>query len=676
MFKIYYYNLVLCFVLLLSACNQPASLTQEQLGAFASDLQLNYQVLSNFQSEESCQGKSPCFSAQLTFSVNNNFADKNWAIFFSHTRPVFWSSSDDFNLEHINGDLHKITPKQNFRGFEHNRSYQLQLKAEGWFVAETDVMPNYYITAEGLKPQSIIASQSLQQKGSELAYQPHAMPFSKPEQYLRKVDDKLELATPVNTFVRNQQINAANSYAPLRIIPKVLSQQSNGQYLNLQAGINPVTELTRDYSAAFELLATTGIKTSPTGVAVELLWNEKLANEAYTLTIGENGIAITASSKPGVFYALMSISQLYRQKSQSLPQTHIVDEPRYAFRGLHLDLARNFQPLATIKQIMGQMAWLKMNKLHLHLADDEGWRLQIKDLPELTQIGAYRCHDLTERQCLLPQLASGPERNSPVNGFYTEQQYIELLELARELNIEVIPSLDMPGHARAAVKAMLARYHRLMQQEKKAEAEEFLLTDLQDSSQYRSIQYYNDNTINPCIDSSYHFIQTVITRVQSMHQQAQHPLKRYHIGADETAGAWSASPACQKLTSHRPELDSAEKLTGYFIERVATMISGMGVIPAGWSDGMSHVDSSKLMGIAQANVWSTLDHNAAELTHSFSNKGWDTVLSLPEVLYFDFPYAVDPKEPGYYWASRQTDSYQVFEFMPDNLPAHQHHMAR
>src|SRR5690606_18844401 len=157
------------------------------------------------------------------------------------------------------------------------------------------------------------------------------------------------------------------------------------------------------------------------------------------------------------------------------------------------------------------------------------------------------------------------------------------------------PSFDMPGHSRAAIKAMEARYRKYMAAGRPEEAERYLLSDLNDKTVYRSIQYYNDNTLNVCRESTYAFIAKVVDEVKKMHADAGHPLSRYHIGADETAGAWKESPLCAAfLADNEAGITDIGQLGGYFIERVARMLTVRGIEAAGWSDGMGHTDPDRM----------------------------------------------------------------------------------
>jgi hexosaminidase len=218
---------------------------------------------------------------------------------------------------------------------------------------------------------------------------------------------------------------------------------------------------------------------------------------------------------------------------------------------------------------------------------------------------------------------------------------------------------------------MTARYKKFMALEDEAKAKQFLLEDFEDKTQYSSVQFYSDNTINACLESSYDFVIEVMTQVKKIHADAGQPLTRYHIGADETAGAWLESPACKAFVANNDQgVTKMSELGAYFIERVAGILSDLNIETAGWSDGMEHTRVDNMPAIVQANAWDTLAWGGHEKVHRLANRDWQVVISSPDVLYFDFPHEADPKEHGYYWASRHTNTEKVFQFMPDNLPVH------
>jgi hexosaminidase len=457
--------------------------------------------------------------------------------------------------------------------------------------------------------------------------------------------------------------------------PKSIIYSKNNAQLSLTSGINVDYGNVEkdDVIVAINRLDTLGIANNTQGKPVTLILvedNSKMIG-SYQLDITTTDIKITGVDGAGVFNGLQSLSSLITLGSTQVPVLTVNDEPHYAFRGLLIDVARNFHDKTFILTLLDQMAAYKLNKLHLHLGDDEGWRLEIPSLPELTEVSSRRCFDLNDKNCLLPQLGAGIDPKSEVNGYYSVADYQEILKAATARHIQVIPSLDMPGHSRAAIKAMAARSKKYAIAEQDDKAKQFILHDANDRTVYSSVQFYNDNTINVCLESSYDFVTEVMTQVKKIHADGGQPLTRYHIGADETAGAWIESQACKDFIANNDKgVKKMSELGAYFIERVAGILSALDIETAGWSDGMEHTRKENMPAIVQSNAWDTLAWGGHNKTHQLVNRDWQVVLSSPDVLYFDFPYEADPKEHGYYWASRHTNTKKVFQFIPDNLPIH------
>lgn len=180
------------------------------------------------------------------------------------------------------------------------------------------------------------------------------------------------------------------------------------------------------------------------------------------------------------------------------------------------------------------MSRYKLNILHLHLSDDEGWRIEIPGLPELTSVGANRCHDVSETRCLLPQLGSGPDTSTTGSGYFSREDYIEILRYANARQITVIPEIDMPAHARAAVISMEARYKKLMAEGKVSEANQYRLQEDGDDSSVTTVQYYDRTSfINPCLPSAQRFVSKIMNELIAMHREAGQPLETWHFGGDE-----------------------------------------------------------------------------------------------------------------------------------------------
>lgn len=664
-------------ILLAIAClfNSRMTLAQDMsqplLRSLAEQMEVTYQLVSNVDvtgCEEVFGG--PCFHARLQLALPKTQTLPSYTLYFSHIAPIKWDDHDSLEIQHINGDLHQII----FSGaeFTEQSSLSIGFKAAFWHVNRSDIMPNFFISADGVTPEIIRTTIPLEDTVTGLQVVPHAPTMSAPEQYRRGSDDALPLANAAWLFEHYRTINAgaAEGLTSPRIIPNVKQANwSETASLDLSGGLHIQWGEFVENAVLVGLLEDKGLRMSDTGVPLKLVKDNALDSGQYQLHIQPQQITVKAANREALQYGVVSLYQLLNKDQPSLAVGQITDTPRYDFRGVHMDLARNFLGKVTVMKLIRQMFLLKLNKLHLHLADDEGWRLQLTRLPELTDIGGYRCFDPAENQCLLPQLGSGPHKNSPVNGYLTESDYLEIIQYAHARHIEIIPSFDLPGHARAAVKAMEARYRKLKAQENKQGAEEFLLTDFADDTAYSSVQFYTDNTVNPCMASTYHFINTVISDVKALHAKVNVPLTTYHIGADETAGAWKQSPVCQALIDNNPDLNSVSDLKPYFLNRVLDIVAAHGLKAAGWSDGMHKVISARANEGHQVNVWDTLYWGGHKIADEFNQQGWDTVLSIPDANYFDFPYQNTPQETGYYWAAKNTDEFKVFQFMPDNLAA-------
>ncbi|WP_293746966.1 family 20 glycosylhydrolase [uncultured Paraglaciecola sp.] len=676
-------SLALSAGMLMVGCDQitdAPSATESNLSvdSAAEQIQISVGIENNYATEACPNEAGSCYVANITLTFPERMP-KNWRIMFSNLSPINQAISNELSLTHVNGDMHEIKPK--ISKLDANTPYEIKFYGNTPLVSESVFFPNYLLVT-GNGENSVIASTTERlTKGHQLPRPQHIKPFTTPEQMLRSANDKVAIADVYERYTRfSSRIPHYSPAAKLRIIPKLHSANWSKNRIELTQGVR-LPELADSLdgvnaaliNAITKRFSQNSLLIDAQGLAIEVSLQSNLPAEGYTLLINSQDIQITYADSAGLYYAMMSIAQLYDAKSNSLPQGLVQDQPSMSFRGLHIDVSRNFRSKEFILQTLDQMSYYKLNKLHLHLADDEGWRLQIASLPELTDVGAFRCFDESEKNCLLPQLAGGDGKLAATqqnSGFYSVDDYIEILHYAHARQIEVLPSLDMPGHSRAAIVSMNARYQRLMLEENPTAAEKYFLTESEDTSEYRSIQHYNDNTLNPCLDSTYTFVTEVLKQLKEMHIAAGVPLKRYHIGGDETAGAWTNSPACETLIAANDELTEAKQLGSYFIEKVAHQVSDLGIIPASWSDGLSHANLANLPAKVQANAWETLYSGGHNKVHQMINDNWDVVLSTPDVLYFDFPYEADPIEPGYYWGSRNTDSYQVFQFMPNNLPVH------
>ena len=665
----------------LSGCTTMAPEAEgSRADAIGSALQITYRVLAN-REEGGCTvpGASEktgdaCYEAELSIASDRPIDLTGSKIFFSQVDPVTQvGGAGSVRLAHVNGDLHELTISGSAAAIGPRAPVTLPFVVQGTLLTRAKIMPNYFVVDARGQAALIESTKEVPVEATGRKALPFLAPL--PADLKRAPEDVTPIETPEVTYRQNVETQFVSEAVDSGIIPTPLRVKSGGNMrVDLSRGIAPVLTgvVDAELAAALKRLSDLGLVRSEQGVPLLVTVDPSLGieTEGYDMTTAPEAVTIRASDSAGAFYGLQSLAALIKPGASSIPALHIEDAPRFAFRGQHLDIARNFQRLETIRALIDQMAAYKLNRLHLHLADDEGWRLEIEGLPELTDVGSRRCYDPGETRCLLPQLGSGPDAGTSGSGYLTKEEYVRLVSYAAARHIEIIPAIDMPGHARAAVKAMEARYQRMRAEGASEElASQYLLSDPDDRTIYDSIQHYSDNTINVCRPSAYKFVGHVLDRVAEMHAAAGQPLQRFHIGADETAGAWTESPMCAAFLAQPDAPSSAQDLAGYFVERVAIMASERGVMPGAWSDGLSHADPARLPPTLQSNIWDTLAWGAAKSAKDHADLGWDVVLSIPDALYFDMPYAAHPEEGGYYWAIRSAPTRKLFSMMPENLPA-------
>lgn len=615
----------------------------------------------------------------------------DWQIYFHAIRKLQSVNSPGLTVEHVQGDLHRITANKQFTGLAPGKSVQIDVVGGPWIVSYSDWMPRAFMVSNQFTP-AVFANTDTEQLIDFIA------PFAKPEQQLRHAKDLFPVTTTSSRYAHNLMVNQRDidvASARDRILPtpKAVSYQKGRTEISQEWQIQFQGRLKSEANYLQQQLQNAGLALTQTAsvaapsaqsiilVVAERAPDDVMPAEGYQLQILPDRIIITGADNAGVFYGVQSLLNLIpagQANKYSLPQLVASDAPRYGWRGMHYDMARNFHGKAVTLQLIEQMARYKLNKLHLHLTEDEGWRIEIPGLPELTEIGATRCFDLTEQTCLLTQLGTGPHRTGSGNGYYSKTDFIEILKFAAARHIEVIPEIDMPGHARAAVVAMEARYNRLKKAGQLQAAEQFLLSDPNDKSSYLTVQNYNDNSVNVCLDSSYAFIDKVVYELQQMYRQAGLQLTTYHMGGDEVgAGSWQQSPACQALLAKGlPGLSGISDLKPYFVGRVAALLQKRRLALGGWEDGLMY-DANSPFNRSEfandrvyANVWDNIwEWGVADRAYRLANAGYQVVLSHGTHLYLDHPNEVAAEERGYYWASRFTDAQKIFGYMPDHLYA-------
>nr|CAB3252656.1 putative beta-hexosaminidase [Phallusia mammillata] len=661
----------------------------ELLDYIAENLVIRYTVLSNTGWVKNQH------EIILTNNGDRTISQGQWSIYFNHMylpegdhfrfRRSYPIPGSQFVLTHLDGTFLKLSPQSSFKGIAPETAVIVRINSPA-IAARCYVLPRWYVAAPNCRPRIIRVTDD-----EKLEF---VSDFNHPSQWKRGDNDNSDPFTPAHRLTNYNILDKGES--PLRIIPKPISSIiSSEETVDLSSGKWNLCNSPPEFSAeikkfgeVFGLSVLPEKEPCPPTHAIQFIHEQipdiPLSDEAYSLTIEgvKPSITVRATHPDGVFYALQTLKSLATTDKGTighvLPAAVIKDAPRFGYRGLHLDAARNFLPVDDVIGILEAMAMYKLNKLHLHLTDDEAWRLEIPDLPELTQVGSRRCHTEDESECLFPALGSGPFDTAPGSGYYSREDYIKLLQAAVENHIELIPEIDMPGHSHAAIKSMEARYYRFMKTRDEAKATEYLLSDFDDASPAMSVQHFRNNAMNPCMPSTYRFVEKILDTLIDLHSEIQ-PIRTFHVGGDEVAkNSWRDSPVCRKFIDETDGFPyQNQDLQEHFIREVSKILSRKNDITMGvWEDGALQMPQNEPFNKRTLNnvdvlayAWNNANWNSksAARTHLLANAGYKVIVSSATHFYFDHPQEPDPEEIGLFWATRYSDDKNVFGFVPDDL---------
>lgn len=354
-------------------------------------------------------------------------------------------------------------------------------------------------------------------------------------------------------------------------------------------------------------------------IKLNLLKKSEIPAEGYTLKVTEQGITITGSTSTGIFYGIQSLFQMLPATIYSgNPNGHedwtvqgveIEDSPRYGYRGMHLDVSRTFFDANTVKKFINWLSFHKMNKFHWHLTDDNGWRIEIKKYPKLTELGAWRGED----EVLSPAFGSGNKR---YGGFYTQKEIKEIITYAAQRHIEIIPEIDLPGHSRAVIAA----YPEIG-------------CDGEDSG--TSVQGEGQNVWCVGKEPNFKMLDNIIKEVAALF-----PSKYFHIGGDEVNyEQWDKCPHCQALMKEKG-MQKHEELLNYFVRKMESIVEKHGKQMAGWDEIL---DGGELKPQTRVYAWRSVEKGVQSVI-----KGQPTVMMPGEYCYFDMKQS--PAERGHNWA--------------------------
>jgi hexosaminidase len=391
-----------------------------------------------------------------------------------------------------------------------------------------------------------------------------------------------------------------------------------------------------------------------TGTIRLLLINDKTANkEQYLLKADASGVSITASDPAGLFYGVQTLLQLLpaaiesktvvQQTSWTVPAVEITDYPRFGWRGLMFDVSRHFFTKPEVKEFIDEMARYKFNLLHLHLTDDEGWRIEIKSYPKLTEVGAWNVKKTGTFGTFSDPAADEPRNNG---GFFTQDDIKEIVAYAKDQFVNIMPEIDVPGHSLAAI----ASYPELSCTPgtyKVNSGEKFMVWPPKG-------HFYGlvDNTLCPANDKVYTFLDKVFTEVAALF-----PFEYIHMGGDETArNFWEKSPEIKSLMK-RENLKNLDEVQSYFVKRVEKIIESKGKKLIGWDE----ILDGGLAPNATVMSWRGIK-GGIEAT----KQGHQVVMSPTTFAYLDFMQSDAAIEPPVYATLRLKTAYE-FNPVPDGV---------
>ena len=393
--------------------------------------------------------------------------------------------------------------------------------------------------------------------------------------------------------------------------------------------------------------------------------DESINTESYQLSVSDGGISISSADSAGALYALQSLKQIFlisKLEDTPLKFIEVNDSPKFSYRGMLLDISRNFYGPEKIKQIIDYLSFFKINYLDFRLTDDEGWRLEIPGLEELVEVGSKRAYTKDEFENLIPMYGSGPDTNSTGSGYLSRSDYVDILKYASERNISVIPQISVPSHMRSAIVSMNARYQKYMEMGNQVEAEKYLLIDPDDKSEYYSAQGFTDNIMNICRESSFTFYEKVIDEIYLMYKDAGVEMTKFGVAADELPyGAWQKSPMCDKFMSENSISGDYNALYELMQRRIYNKISSYGATMTGWDDILLKLTEKNqsetqikdffkdddILLFVWKNDWG---QGRQDMIYKYANLGYKSIMSNSSAFYFDMVDDKDLDNIGLSWS--------------------------
>ena len=611
----------------------------------------------------------------LTNNGNKSLAD-NWVIYFNQT-PIYYQQpiNAPLEIECIGSTYYKMYPTEHYQALAPGETLSFAILSEGNVINVSSVPEGAYIVATDekgkmLQPQNIPIEIGLFTPDAQWIRSKNSFPYADGN-YLYKQND--DFSKPVDCDI-------LSLFPTPKKVEKTGGVSTFSPKIGLKFdGVFKEEALLLKKQLTSQLGCTVSDKDEETIIELkktELPATCQCPDEYYEIVIKNNLLTLKANDAHGIFNACQTLVALLdnmKLASSPLPNLHITDYPDMGHRGIMLDVARNFTKKTDLLKLIDILSFYKMNVLHLHLSDDEAWRVEIPGLEELTEIASRRGHTTDELTCLYPAYAWGwneADTTSLANGYYSRSDFMDILKYAKERHIRIIPEIDIPGHSRAAIKAMNARYRKYIDTDQ-SKAEEYLLIDFADTSQYLSAQNFTDNVINVAMPSTYRFLEKVIDEIGRMYQDAGVELPAFHVGGDEVPeGIWEGSAICRTFMKEHG-LAKIRDLKDYFLEQILEMLDKRNIQAVGWQDIVMKPDNTVNEHFRNSKVlnycWNTIpEQGGDEVPYKLANAGYPIILCNVGNFYLDMAYCYHVEEPGLRWGG-YVDEYVTFDMLPFDI---------
>lgn len=611
----------------------------------------------------------------LTNNGNKSLAD-NWVIYFNQT-PIYYQQpiNAPLEIECIGSTYYKMYPTEHYQALAPGETLSFTILSEGNVINVSSVPEGAYIVATDekgkmLQPQNIPIEIGLFTPDAQWVRSKNSFPYADGNYLYKQNDD----------FSKSVDCDILSLFPTPKKVEKTGGVSTFSPKVGLKFdGVFKEEALLLKKQLTSQLGCTVSEKDEETIIELkktELPATCQCPDEYYEIVIKNNLLTLKANDAHGIFNACQTLVALLdnmKLASSPLPNLHITDYPDMGHRGIMLDVARNFTKKTDLLKLIDILSFYKMNVLHLHLSDDEAWRVEISGLEELTEIASRRGHTTDELTCLYPAYAWGwneADTTSLANGYYSRSDFMDILKYAKERHIRIIPEVDIPGHSRAAIKAMNARYRKYIDTNQ-SKAEEYLLIDFADTSQYLSAQNFTDNVINVAMPSTYRFLEKVIDEIGRMYQDAGVELPAFHVGGDEVPeGIWEGSSICRTFMKEHG-LTKIRDLKDYFLEQILEMLDKRNIQAVGWQDIVMKPDNTVNEHFRNSKVlnycWNTIpEQGGDEVPYKLANAGYPIILCNVGNFYLDMAYCYHVEEPGLRWGG-YVDEYVTFDMLPFDI---------